>query len=141
MKSLKAPATMKNLDLMIGFIMDKVKKLDLEDKKLIFNLRLVCEEALSNIINYAYLDKDETGEVKISFDMDTQEGKLVLEIVDYGVSFNLVEYDPPKLKSSIEEQKIGGFGIHLIKTLMDEVKYKREAGRNILTLVKLIDVN
>jgi len=57
---------------------------------------------------------------------------------DDGMAFNPVERIPPELPCTLDECKVGGLGIHLVKNLMDEVVYERRAGTNVLTLKKSI---
>ena len=57
-----------------------------------------------------------------------------------GVAYDPVaetpEFDPDQ---SMEERRIGGIGVHLVRTLMDEVDYLRVGDRNRLTLRKRIE--
>jgi anti-sigma regulatory factor (Ser/Thr protein kinase) len=57
-----------------------------------------------------------------------------MRIEDDGVPFNPSESKTPDFQCDIEECKIGGLGIHLIKKMMDEVQYQRVADKNILVL-------
>ena len=58
-------------------------------------------------------------------------------IADDGRPFDpLTEAPEPDLESAIEDRPIGGLGVHLVRTMMDEVRYRREEGKNRLTLVK-----
>ena len=51
------------------------------------------------------------------------------------LSIRLHDASIPDLEASVEERKVGGLGIHLVRTMMDQVNYRREQGRNHLTLV------
>ncbi len=100
--------------------------------KKISEIELAVEEALVNIFHYAY---QETGkDVEVVCQGDSQD-RLIIEIIDQGVPFNPLLKDDPDLTLDMSERKIGGLGVYLIKTLMDEVYYKREGDNNILTLV------
>jgi len=136
--SLKLPATMKNLDSMISYVLDKAKKFNLCDKKLLYKLRLVCEEVLVNIINYAYQDLNEVGYVEIACDIDTKDKKITLKFIDEGIAFNMLDYEDPDLTLPLSERKAGGLGIYIIKTIMDKIEYHREDGKNTLILIKSI---
>jgi anti-sigma regulatory factor (Ser/Thr protein kinase) len=100
--------------------------------KRINDIELVVEEVLVNISNYAYPGKD--GEVKVVCRMD-QPGCLIIEILDSGFPFNPLDQEDPDVTADIGERKIGGLGVFLMKTLMDEVYYQRLEKKNILTLV------
>ncbi len=61
----------------------------------------------------------------------------MIEIIDWGLPFDPLSKPVPDIKAPAQERTIGGLGIYLIRKVMDEVKYRRDAGRNILTLIKL----
>ena len=107
-------------------------------KKCIFEINLALDELFTNIISYGFPDDDEH-EIKVT--IIPQNNMLCLHIEDDGVPFNPVEVKEPDLKCTIEDCKIGGLGIHLIKNLMDEVCYERCGDINKLTLKKNIAEN
>ena len=135
--SIKLPATMENLDRMIEFVLNGVNHCEVATENLLKKLRLVCEEILTNIIDYGY--PEQTGEVKIVYQVVIAEEKIVIKIIDHGVPFNPVEYKKPNLSASVEERDIGGLGIHIAKRIVDKMKYQRSQGKNILTIVKFIN--
>lgn len=101
---------------------------------LVFQTTLVLEELEVNIMNYAF-GEDESVQSQIV--LRSEPDRLTIEISDGGKAFNpLEDATEPDLDASLEERKVGGLGIHFVRTLMDEVSYRRENGRNRLTLVK-----
>ncbi len=94
---------------------------------------LVAEEIFVNISHYAY--DGGAGEAQIACEL-YEPGKFRLSFIDWGKEFNPLEQEEPDLTLSIEERRLGGFGIFLTKKFMDSVSYKRQDGKNILTLVK-----
>lgn len=97
----------------------------------IFEMNLALDELFTNIISYGFNDNQEHT-IKMSI---TVEGdQLQMRIEDDGVPFNPLESKTPEFQCGIEECKIGGLGIHLIRKLMDDVHYKRVADKNILVL-------
>jgi serine/threonine-protein kinase RsbW len=102
------------------------------DPKRIGEIELVLEEALVNVFHYAY--RETKGVVEVVCRVDPQNS-LIIEIMDQGVPFNPLLKDAPNLALDISERKIGGLGIYFIKTLMDEIHYRREGDYNILSLV------
>lgn len=99
--------------------------------KSIFEMNLALDELFTNIISYGFQDHQEhTIKIKISIEGDLLE----IRIEDDGVPFNPVESKTPDFQCGIEECKIGGLGIHLIKKLMDDIHYQRVADKNILFL-------
>lgn len=95
-------------------------------------IELSMEEVLVNIFNYAYPECE--GDVEMTCSLD-DAGRLVFQITDSGMAFNMVMADDPDITSEIDDRRIGGLGIFLVKQLMDEVQYRREHDRNILRLV------
>ncbi len=104
-------------------------------KKCIFEINLALDELFTNIISYGFADDDEH---VIKITVTPQNETLCLCIEDDGVPFNPVEAQEPALECSVEDCKIGGLGIHLIRNLMDEICYERCGEKNVLTLKKNI---
>ena len=100
---------------------------------IVFNLNLVLEEAVVNIINYAY-PKEEHESIYLSARM--HEGSIVLVLTDTGKAFDPTAAPDADISLSADERQIGGLGIFLIRQIMNEVKYERIDGKNILTLEK-----
>ncbi len=103
----------------------------------ISHIEISAEEALVNIISYAYPQGD--GDIKIT--CIPKEGiNLYFQILDNGVPFNpLTKPRKLDLHTPVEEKIPGGFGIYFITKMMDEVNYVRENDSNILTLVKHVN--
>lgn len=105
------------------------------DESLQKQVKLALEEAVTNVILYAYPDKKEQD---ISIDLCVADGKLKIAITDSGLPFNPLEKEGPDLTLSADERPIGGLGIFLVTQLMDEVRYSRPADKNVLTMIKNI---
>ena len=105
-------------------------------KKLIFEINLALDELFTNIISYGFKDGKEHI-VKVTLTPENDE--LCLCIEDDGKPFNPIEFETPDVSCSVEECKIGGLGIHIMKKLMDEVCYARCENKNMLTLKKKIE--
>ena len=99
----------------------------------VFNLNLVLEEAVVNIINYAY-PKEEHQYIYLSATM--KDGSIVLVLTDTGKEFDPTAAPEADITLSADERQIGGLGIFLIRQIMNEVKYERIEGKNVLTLEK-----
>ena len=102
---------------------------------IVFNLNLVLEEAVVNIINYAY-PKEEHESIYLSARM--HEGSIVLVLTDTGKEFDPTAAPEADVTLSADDRQIGGLGIFLIRQIMNEVKYERIEGKNVLTLEKKI---
>jgi anti-sigma regulatory factor (Ser/Thr protein kinase) len=101
----------------------------------VFAVMLSLDELVTNIISYAW---DDRLEHSISIRARCGDGVVEIEVEDDGKPFNPLKYAPPDLSSPIEERHIGGLGIHLIQTYMDEIAYKREGERNCLLMRKRV---
>ena len=100
---------------------------------IVFNLNLVLEEAVVNVINYAY-PKEEHQSIYLSARM--HEGSIVLVLTDTGKEFDPTAAPEADVTLSADDRQIGGLGIFLIRQIMNEVKYERIEGKNVLTLEK-----
>lgn len=134
MEWLKKEATISNLNIMINFVMDNLKKDIKVTEHINMEMRLVCEEALMNIINYAYPKGD--GEMFAGYEYDRRNNCLTLKVCDYGVEFNPIKEKDPDLTTDIIEREIGGLGIFLLKKLSDIIEYERSENMNVLTIKK-----
>jgi anti-sigma regulatory factor (Ser/Thr protein kinase) len=100
-----------------------------------FKLSIALEELLTNTISYGY-DDEQRHEIAIDI---TREGEaIVTELSDDARPFDPLNAPPPDLDSAIEDRRVGGLGVHLVKTLMDDVRYVYRDGRNYITLRKKI---
>lgn len=105
------------------------------DPVIVFNLNLAVEEAVSNVMMYAY---DAPGNT-FTLSASCEDGMLTFVIIDSGKPFDpTTEIKEVDTTLSLEERPIGGLGMFLIKNIMDEVSYKRDGNHNILTLSKKI---
>ena len=101
--------------------------------KTVMNLNLVLEEAVTNVILYAY-PKEEHEYIHLT--AKEQEGKLIFILTDSGKAFDPTQAPDADITLSADDRQIGGLGIFLIRKIMNEVKYERIDGKNVLTLEK-----
>ncbi|MBQ3733586.1 MAG: SpoIIE family protein phosphatase [Bacteroidales bacterium] len=101
------------------------------DPSLLSSLDLALEEALANVIMYAY-PEGEKGEVTLT--ANVADNAICMEIKDKGMPFNPLQQQEANLDVPLKERQIGGLGIHLIKEIMDEVTYAYENGHNVLQM-------
>ena len=102
---------------------------------IIFALDLCMEELITNIIKYAYSDKNRH---EIQVDLFLEGEMVVLEVRDDGNEFDPTKRPEPNLDLPLEERGIGGLGIHLIRHYVNVMEYKREGNQNITTLKKAL---
>ncbi len=99
---------------------------------LVGKVNLVLEELAINTINHGHAG----GLHEISFTFSSSDDALTIEMVDDGKPFDpLTEAPVPDVNAPMDERPIGGLGVFLVRKLMDELTYRREEGRNHLTLV------
>jgi serine/threonine-protein kinase RsbW len=96
-----------------------------------FDLALV--EWVTNVISHAYED---TREHWITVRFLASPGQARVEVEDDGREFNPLTLSPVDTSAPLEQRKIGGLGVHLVRQLMYSVEYRREKGRNILTMTR-----
>ena len=104
-------------------------------KKFLLEINLVLDELFTNIICYGF---DDDSEHIITMTMTPENEELCICIEDDGIPFNPTKFEIPEKSCSIEECKIGGLGIHIIRKLADDICYQRCNDQNILTLRKNI---
>lgn len=104
--------------------------------KVLYRINLVMDELLTNAISYGYPDR---GEHEIQIRIHAEDGKVAVDIIDDGAPFNLDEAPQPDLEAEVEERRIGGLGIHLVRNLVEHVGYARDDQRNHLTLILSAD--
>lgn len=102
---------------------------------LAMNINLVVEEAVSNVIFYAF---DDSNKHEIIISVTLNNNLLTIEITDSGKPFNPLLQQQPDIDLPAEERPVGGLGIFLISQIMDEMNYARQKDQNILTLKKSI---
>nr|WP_320114942.1 SpoIIE family protein phosphatase [uncultured Desulfuromonas sp.] len=103
------------------------------DQTAIFQLNLVLDELVTNIITYAFPDG---GDHPFTIELWGTHGGYRVRLQDDGVPFNPLEAPEPDLRSEAEQRDIGGLGIHFLRTLMDDVSYRRDAPFNVLEFTK-----
>jgi anti-sigma regulatory factor (Ser/Thr protein kinase) len=102
--------------------------------RLVDQFVLALDELVANIVQHG-LSTDVPETIRISITLDA--ARLGMEISDPGKAFDpLREAPAPDLDSPLEQRRVGGLGLHFVRTMMDDVTYRRERNRNVLTLSK-----
>jgi serine/threonine-protein kinase RsbW len=117
---------------------EEIEKLVTEwqlSQALAMNINLVIEEAVTNIIFYAFTNGEKH---KIKITVSVINNNLTIIISDNGIPFDPLSHQKPDIISNAEERAVGGLGIFLISQIMDEMHYIRKRNQNILTLNKSI---
>lgn len=127
-----------NLSLIRDFISDKASATGISNEE-VENIMLAVDEACTNIIKHAYKSYPD-GEINIK--VDYNRDKLLITIIDYGNTFDPLIVPDPDLQKYYRNGKVGGLGMYLMKSLMDDVKYKTVPGKyNQVLLSKRIKVS
>ncbi len=104
---------------------------------LLFQVKLALEELAINVMNHGH---DDDGEHEMEITLTSETDKLTIELSDDGRAFNPLDDAPePDLDAALEDRPIGGLGVHMVRTFMDEMSYRRDEGKNHLTLIKRRD--
>ncbi len=103
--------------------------------KHIMALCLALEEAFVNIAHYAYEGK--SGKVDIGVCFEGNKVSIILK--DQGMAFDPLSMDDPDISAGVEERRIGGLGIYMIKKSSDFCTYERVDGYNILSITKILN--
>ena len=99
------------------------------------SMNVVLDELLTNTLSYAFpAGGRESGEVTV--DVELGPDRLSVTLSDDGSPFDPFGTAAPDTAPSVEERRIGGLGIHLVRRMMDEFSYHRSADRNVVTLAK-----
>ena len=101
-------------------------------------VNICLDELFTNIVMYGF--KDDSEHI-IRFRINLNGNALLLNIEDNGLPFNPLMKKDSELPADLDNAKIGGLGIHIVKKLMDGIWYERKRGRNKLTLKKYIHSN
>lgn len=95
-------------------------------------LDLLVEEIFMNIARHAY-PEGTSGVVTAAYTV-AAPGELAVEFSDQGVAFDPLTVSPPDLADDLNQRRVGGLGVFLLKELADSLSYRREQGWNRLTL-------
>ena len=101
----------------------------------LYAVNLAVDELVTNAVLYGF---DEGSQEEIVVRMEIEGSHLVAIITDEGREFDPLQAPAPNLDAPLEERSIGGLGVHLVRSLMDHVKYERTGRKNILTVRKRI---
>lgn len=118
---------------LLNWIENRCRQEGLADD-LTFKMALVLEEAVTNVINYAFSDRPPPHVIRVKLDIAIE--RIVAEIVDNGRPFDPLARPEPDLSRPIEEREPGGLGIHLLRRMTDRIEYQRKDGDNRLRLEK-----
>lgn len=94
---------------------------------------IAADEVLSNVVDYG-------GARRVEVSARARDGRVSLDVLDDGRAFDLTAAAAPDTTLSLDERPIGGLGIHLVRELMQDVRYVREGEKNKLSFSRAYDV-
>ncbi len=135
MEKLELEAKVENLNQVMAFVETNLEKLECPIKAQM-QISVAVEEVFVNIASYAY--EGGTGMAEIDVDFDEAAREISITFIDSGVYYDPLAKEDPDVTLSAEERQIGGLGIFMVKKSMDDMKYRNEDGKNILTITKKV---
>lgn len=128
-------ATIQDITTVTDFVEAELEKIDCP-MKIVMQINVAIDELFSNIVRYGYPDK--SGPITVKFILHDDPKTVYIRFEDEGIPYNPLTKEDPDITLSAEERSIGGLGVYVVKKTMDDVKYKYEDGKNILTIKKFI---
>lgn len=133
MKELTIAATIENIDIVTEFVNEQLEALDCPMKAQM-QIDIAIDELFGNIAHYAY--RPETGDATVRVEVIEEPLSVVITFIDQGIPYDPLSSAEPDTSLSAEERSIGGLGIFMVKKSMDEIAYRYEDGKNILSIKK-----
>ena len=130
---LRIPAKLEGMDVVLGFV-SYLLDLGGATPKARKQLRMAVEELYVNVALYAY----PKGDGWVEFRGGVEDGLATFRLIDAGKPFDPLAKEDPDIELSGEERGIGGLGIFMVKSMVDEINYEYSDGCNRLTLRKRI---
>jgi serine/threonine-protein kinase RsbW len=131
MSTITLPATIENTRLLVQSVSGCARQQGYSESRTT-EIEMAVEEALVNICRYAY--PGEAGDIALRCRRSGRD-RITIEIKDSGIPFDPLSLPDPDLGPDIARRKVGGLGIFLIRKMVNEVHYRRDANKNILTFI------
>lgn len=126
------PAIFENLSVIAEFLQEKIKQTHIPSRKA-WELLLVTDEICTHIIQFKKYDRA-MDKIKITWQPYPDRVEVIIETP--GIPFNPLELNNIENEREEEEEALGGMGIHLVKEMVDEIKYLRTDNHNVLRITK-----
>lgn len=130
MLTITLPASLSSLEKILAQVSDWLESSGVPRPQTA-RIELALEEALVNVCRYAY--PQNPGDVEVCCRI-TDGRDCLIEIVDSGIPFDACAYPAPELTACIADRKVGGLGVYLMRNMADQISYRRENEKNILSL-------
>ena len=102
---------------------------------LTFKMKLILEELVINVMNYGFPEGMDRHDIEVR--IESTDERVIIEIDDQGQPFDPFSEAPAEdVVSDLEDRAIGGLGVHLVQTMVDQVTYARDGNYNRVRLLK-----
>ena len=133
-EKLQVKAEKERLNEIIQFVDDILMKAHCPMKTQLI-MEVAVEEIFINIASYAYV-KMNSDENIVEIECGVLDHTIYLSFKDKGKAYNPLEKKDPNLNVSIDQRTIGGLGIYMVKSMVDEISYEHLDDTNILYIKK-----
>lgn len=125
---------LKSLDEIFKFINEFSAKTGV-DESVVFTINLVVEELFTNMVKYTSENSNE-----ILLELKKNEDDLIIHLTDFDVDpFDISKTAEVDTKQSLEERRVGGLGIHLVKQMIDKIEYEYKDRQSKIILIKHLE--
>lgn len=135
MKELTIAATVENIDVVTAFVDEQLEALDCSMKAQM-QINIAIDELFGNIAHYAY--HPDVGDATVRVEVMEEPLSVIITFIDGGVPYDPLAAVDPDTSLSAEDRGIGGLGVFMVKKSMDDITYRYEGGKNILSIRKKI---
>ena len=105
------------------------------DESVVFTINLVVEELFTNMVKYTYENSNE-----ILLQLKKNADDLIIHLTDFDVDpFDITKTAEVDTKQSLEERRVGGLGIHLVKQMIDKIEYEYKDRQSKIILIKHLE--
>ncbi len=125
-------ASTDELERIRDFVMEHARRFGFQETD-VNDIVLAVDEACTNIIKHSC---KENSNKKIYLCIELRNNEMLVSITDYGNSFDPENYSMPSIQEQLEHKKRSGYGILLIRKLMDNVEYRNRKSRNEIRMTK-----
>lgn len=131
---LELPANTRYLNILAACIAELLNRVDgmSDPQQTIYNIQLAVHEGCTNIVDHAYVDNE--GRIMINLMLGCDPKHIIVELHDTGRSFDPSTIPDPRF----DEPQVRGYGLYLMRQIMDEVIYDPQPGHNCWRMVKYL---
>ncbi|MBV7485181.1 ATP-binding protein [Bordetella sp. BOR01] len=115
--------------------LERIAERDGWPAKMNFGLTLSLDEALTNIVSYAFAAPSAAHAPAVRLSCHREGNRVQLELADNGRPYDPTSAAPPPLAADLDQAEIGGHGLRLMHHYLDDLRYARDGDWNRLTLI------